>query len=378
MAFGADDLPSTYQLVTSATTSGTDRIPAVRDPSGVVAYPASFFLPGGLGGVTLGIVAGATQTQAGATALTTWINRVDTNAAAGNGVKLPATASGVVSCIVWNNTALPIQVYGAGADTVNGQAAATGISQAPNSIAVYYSAVAGAWFAQSGLGSSGQYFTELAQDGLAAAGSTQATALQLAAQICKVTACAAGAGVRLIPSAAGEDMLVIVDKGVAAPCQVYGAGADTIDGVAAATGVTQMAGSAVLYVCTTAGAWQTNGLASGYFGSFPTQPGGDSLAAVNPGAQSTATQLLAPVNRVTTVPAAASGVKLPPTTGLPVGAALVIFVIDAHATNAINVYPATGDQINALGANVAFSVAATKSAQFLCTIAGQWHTILTA
>jgi len=51
---------------------------------------------------------------------------------------------------------------------------------------------------------------------------------------------------------------------------------------------------------------------------------------------------------------------------------------NAHAWNSANVFPSTGDAINALGANNAFAMAAGKVALFLCASAGQWHTILTA
>lgn len=48
------------------------------------------------------------------------------------------------------------------------------------------------------------------------------------------------------------------------------------------------------------------------------------------------------------------------------------------AANSMNVFPNTGDQINALGANTAFALAGGKTADFYCATAGRWHAILSA
>ncbi len=52
-------------------------------------------------------------------------------------------------------------------------------------------------------------------------------------------------------------------------------------------------------------------------------------------------------------------------------------VTNAAASNGLNVYPAVGEAINALGANNAFALAAGKVALFICTGVGQWHSVLT-
>jgi hypothetical protein len=44
----------------------------------------------------------------------------------------------------------------------------------------------------------------------------------------------------------------------------------------------------------------------------------------------------------------------------------------------MNVFPASGEAINALGANAAFALAAGKTATFYCYTAAQWHSILSA
>lgn len=97
------------------------------------------------------------------------------------------------------------------------------------------------------------------------------------------------------------------------------------------------------------------------------------LTAAAGGGQSGALQLSAYANRVTTVATAADSVRLP--AALP-GAQVV--VINAAAANSMNVFPQTGDAINALAANTALAVAANKTLLAFCAVAGIWNTILTA
>lgn len=75
--------------------------------------------------------------------------------------------------------------------------------------------------------------------GLTAAGTTRANALALTAATNVVGTAASGTGV-ILPSAAtvGVGGSVIVFNDGANAIKVYGAGSDTVDGVAAATGVT--------------------------------------------------------------------------------------------------------------------------------------------
>ncbi len=101
----------------------------------------------------------------------------------------------------------------------------------------------------------------------------------------------------------------------------------------------------------------------------------DNMVAKAGGGQANAVLLTAAINRFTTVATGNDSCKLPPSTGL-VG--LDIVVVNAAASNAMNVYPATGDQINVLGVNAALSLAANKTITFYCTTAGQWHSVLTA
>lgn len=78
-------------------------------------------------------------------------------------------------------------------------------------------------------------------------------------------------------------------------------------------------------------------------------------------------------NRVTTVGTAADSVKLPP--AVP---GIDMFVVNAAAANSMNVFPSTGDAINALAANAALAVAANKTVHLICVVAGIWNAIVTA
>lgn len=97
------------------------------------------------------------------------------------------------------------------------------------------------------------------------------------------------------------------------------------------------------------------------------------LVAKAGGGQSGATLCDADINRFVTVATAADSGLLPPS--VP---GMEITVNNAAAANSMNLFPATGEQINAAGANAAFAIAAGKSAVFSCAVAGQWHAVLTA
>lgn len=221
--------------------------------------------------------------------------------------------------------------------------------------------------------SAGEFLYEPASDSLTAhAGGGQANALALTSEMSRIsTVATAGDSVRLPASAAG--LTIILENAGANPMQVYGAGTDTINGVATGTGVSQMQGSVVIYTCYSAGAWFANGLGTGYSGSFETMSSVDGLTAHAGGGQGSATPLTAMLNRVTTVGTAADSVILPASAN-----GLQIVVINAAAANAMNVFPASGESINALSANTALSIAANKTATFYCVTAGQWHSLLTA
>lgn len=73
--------------------------------------------------ITDSITAGTTQTQAGATALTTSTNRVTVSAVNGDGVKLPTAAEGLEILIINDDSAQTIQIWPNTDDTIDGGAA---------------------------------------------------------------------------------------------------------------------------------------------------------------------------------------------------------------------------------------------------------------
>lgn len=109
----------------------------------------------------------------------------------------------------------------------------------------------------------------------------------------------------------------------------------------------------------------------------------DSITALAGGAQA-GTALTSAFNRVTTVASANDSVQLPACRNSGATAqntiGTVIYVVNAAAANSMNVYPQTGDFINALSVNSAYAVAANKTVEFICgtaTIsAGTWYSVL--
>lgn len=99
----------------------------------------------------------------------------------------------------------------------------------------------------------------------------------------------------------------------------------------------------------------------------------NAITAYAGGGQANAVALTKAINRVTTVGTAANSVKLP-----AAKAGMKIIVFNKAAANSMNVFPATGNAINALSANAAYALAATKGAMFVCAVDGTWDTLLTA
>jgi hypothetical protein len=211
---------------------------------------------------------------------------------------------------------------------------------------------------------------------VAKAGGGQTNATQLTNEVNEVgTVATAGDSVKL-PAAVAGLTVYVANKG-ANPMQVFGLATDTVDDVAAATGVSQMVNSIVLYTCTITGKWRSEGLATGYSGSYQTLAYKDTITAHAGGTQAGAigdpnAQLPGMLNRVSTVGTAADSVVLP--AGKP---GMTILVANDGA-NSLNVFPFTGESINAGAANAAFAVAAAKSATFTCILTGKWHAILSA
>ena len=73
--------------------------------------------------VTNSITAGSTQTQAGATAMTTGYNRVTVSGTDGDGVKLPTATEGLIVHVVNDDSAQTIKIWPATSDAVDGGSA---------------------------------------------------------------------------------------------------------------------------------------------------------------------------------------------------------------------------------------------------------------
>ena len=309
---------------------------------------------------------------AGATLISAQTTRIAVVATRGDSVRLPPAAPGLELVII-NDGVNVATVFPSGTDQINNLGAGVAALQMQQSIDVYACGITGKWHAELGGGYSGAFLTEIAEDLITASpGGGQAGARLMTSQTSRVTVVATvGDSIKLPPSAPGLELLVM-NHGVN-NMQVYGSGTDTIDDVATATGVSQMVSSMVIYSCTSAGQWYTNGIGTGYAGSFPTVSYTSSVTAKAGGGQSPGTPLTTVLTRVTTVATAADSVTLP--VAMP---GMQITVANAAAANSLNVFPNTGDAINALGANTAFSVVAGKNVSFYCMVAGFWHAILSA
>lgn len=95
----------------------------------------------------------------------------------------------------------------------------------------------------------------------ATASGTQATAYQLSARISRISVCATNADSVALPLGKVGLEVVVINDG-AANAQVFGAGTDTIDAIATATGVVLTAAKRCTYYCISVssgvGAWVSN------------------------------------------------------------------------------------------------------------------------
>jgi len=192
----------------------------------------------------------------------------------------------------------------------------------------------------------------------------------------------ANAGDAVVLPSAIPGLEIIVFHSGAQELAVFAGGADQINSTGAGGYVTQMPQSFLLFVCSSQGLWECETVGQGFLGNLPTSSGKDAIVAAG-ATQGTATALTHTVNRITTVVAGA-GVVLPSIAGLPAASSLMITVINAQGVNALLVYPAGVDKIEALGAGGAYSLAAAASGQlgkvatFISTVAGQWHLMLSS
>jgi hypothetical protein len=111
--------------------------------------------------LTTGITAFSGGGQGSAVALTQPYNNITTVAANGDSVKLPASVAGM-TVVVANNGANIAQVFGAGTDTIDGIATATGQPLPAKGVGVYVCMVAGNWLSNQQISLPGSKFVTAA------------------------------------------------------------------------------------------------------------------------------------------------------------------------------------------------------------------------
>jgi hypothetical protein len=190
----------------------------------------------------------------------------------------------------------------------------------------------------------------------------------LTSEINIVNTVTAGQGVVMMPAASGLDIMV-VNKGTA-PVVVYGNGSDTIDGNAGTVGVSQMPGSTVFYTSGTTGAWSTEGIGTGYYGSLQTQSFVTGISAYAAGGQGSATPLTAMVNLLGTVSATNASVVLPSVT-LATGSSIQITVIN-NGASAAAVFAPSGGFMNST-TNASASLGSATVGLYYGTATNVWY-----
>ena len=230
---------------------------------------------------------------------------------------------------------------------------------------------------------SGNGLQTSAADALTATASgTQTTSLGLTAQLNRISTAASGSGVTLPASAPIASSrftfgvwLVIVNDGANA-ITVFGNGSDTVNDIAGATGISQPAGSTVMYVSTVAGKWYADAADAGAFSSL-TVSGSFALAGVPSQSVQTVTAAGAtqasgtPITKalavLTVVTASARGVRLPSvfTTGQT-------YRILSNTTQGCKIFPGTGKRFAGVVTNASVVLAGFKGNTYTALNANTW------
>lgn len=103
----------------------------------------------------------------------------------------------------------------------------------------------------------GFFATAAIEDSLSTTGTTQsgATAMLSTRNVHRFTTVGSAGGAATLPAAVVGAAHFVMNSAASNSMQVFGLGTDTINDVAAATGVAQAAGKGALYVCVSAGKW---------------------------------------------------------------------------------------------------------------------------
>ena len=240
-------------------------------------------------------------------------------------------------------------------------------------------------------------FYESVTDSITAfAGGGQTSATALTTEVNRVTTVATIGDSVMLPSTAtigsannsayeqlsGQGATILVINHGANAMQVFGSGTDTIDDLASGTGVQQMSGSMVLYTCTSAGKWYSEGLATGFSLSTSLQTFSytNTLSYATATAQSLAksTNILpAMMNRLPVgagISDSVSAVYLPSSS-----AGMNLTFLNGGSLSVNLGLSSTNDLLNALATTTGIlAVASGKTVEAFCCNTGQWHTMLSA
>ncbi len=149
------DIAINTNKFTVAASSGNTLVAGTLAVTGASTLTGALTASGGTISTGLSLDAATTISAAGttvsdATALTASVNNITTVSASTAGVKLPACAAGKV-VVVNNLGANAMHVYGAGSDTVDGAAAATGTVLTNTKRAVFVGVSTTAWISLMGI-----------------------------------------------------------------------------------------------------------------------------------------------------------------------------------------------------------------------------------
>jgi hypothetical protein len=214
-------------------------------------------------------------------------------------------------------------------------------------------------------------FGAVAANITAKASGVQANATQLSYGFNQIATVASAADGVVMPAAVPGEFVTVINDG-ANVAQLFGLGADTINGVTGSTGIVLPLRANYTFSCAVAGQWKVDPASYGSQGLFAQGPVAGAFAS-NGNTQGNGAPITARLTRLTTVSVANGAVTLP---GALPGDERTI--TNANTANAANVYPAVNETITGQAANAALNLAANKTARFSCTTAGIWDAILTA
>lgn len=194
----------------------------------------------------------------------------------------------------------------------------------------------------------------------AGGGQTDATQLNIGSNVITVVA-SAGDSVKLPTDVLGQT--VIVYNAGANVANIFPNLGDSINGMAANAPLALPAGASMLFIGVSTSNWVVESNVTPVYDTNTT------VVAHAGGGQANATPLNLGMNNLTTVATTADSVKLPAN---PLGQTVIVVNL---TSNHADVYPASGQAINALGANNPFDLANAQLVVFYGMKADQWFTV---